>query len=392
MSIGVLAEPFVDYVAHVSANHPALKEGRIGDSIHIEDEARFNTILETLQGAKRFPGGSASNTAVALSFWHKDKVSIYGIRGRDDNGKFLKKFYDEKGINFPLPPTKEPTNQAICLATTDRTILTHIRASKHFCMANITDEMFNHKIMHFEGYMLWGKAAEVEHIMAIAKKKGIIVSLDLACVSLIKVKKELILRLLKDYVDIVFANQEEGAELFPDPKEDNFERCGNLRRLCAIASISMGKNGCYIASQCDPLRVHHFPTYTEVAAIEFTGAGDNYNAGFLHYLCEYLCECLKEHPTMSKEEVLGNVPLNRLAYSGHIMGATCVSMDGAYIPVDTMKEVDEVMKIIKKMPPPSPDIFASGRESVPPPQSPDVLRRLSSLAHSAGSSPALLVG
>lgn len=80
--------------------------------------------------------------------------------------------------------------------------------------------------------------------------------------------------IIKNYVDIVFANETE-AQMFT--KMEPRKALDQIAKICEIAVVKIGKDGSMIKSGDEYHYIKAWPANT----IDATGAGDAYAAGFL---------------------------------------------------------------------------------------------------------------
>ena len=109
----------------------------------------------------------------------------------------------------------------------------------------------------------------------VAGKAGGRVVFDLADPFAVSRNRETFLRLVRDHADIVFANGEEARILFDN--YDPGECAKSLGNLCSTALVKDGARGSYVFSGG---QLTHIPV-RPVRAVDSTGAGDTYSAGFL---------------------------------------------------------------------------------------------------------------
>ncbi|MGD2035748.1 MAG: adenosine kinase, partial [Bacteroidales bacterium] len=115
----------------------------------------------------------------------------------------------------------------------------------------------------------------VENSLKLAKQKGIQVSVDLASYNVVENQKDFLSRILPEYVDIVFANEEEAKAYTGKNPNDALDI---IAEQCRIAVVKIGKEGSLIKSDGITTNIGVIP----VKAVDTTGAGDQYAAGFLH--------------------------------------------------------------------------------------------------------------
>jgi sugar/nucleoside kinase (ribokinase family) len=162
-------------------------------------------------------------------------------------------------------------------------------------------------LVHIEGYMLYAKdKIFVPEAMRCAKEAGATISFDLSSYDLIRLQKEKIIEILNNYVDIVFANEDEVKEL---TGQEPLEGCAVLKQICPIAVVMVGPKGCIVGSG---EMLHHSSAFP-VKALDTTGAGDLFASGFLH-------------------AYLNGLPLKVCALIGNMVGGAVCEVYGAEIP------------------------------------------------------------
>ncbi|MDD2584237.1 MAG: PfkB family carbohydrate kinase, partial [Bacteroidales bacterium] len=108
----------------------------------------------------------------------------------------------------------------------------------------------------------------------LAKEAGMIISIDMASYNVVESNYSFLLEIVKDYVDIVFANETE-AQVFT--KREPRKALDELAKLCEIAVVKIGKDGSMLKRGENYHYIEAWPANT----IDATGAGDIYAAGFL---------------------------------------------------------------------------------------------------------------
>ncbi len=231
---------------------------------------------------ERATGGSAANTIHALAVLG-DTTGFIGAIGDDETGEFFATQSRARGIDAHLAIIKgEQTGTANTLVTPDheRTFATHLGAAVNMGIALEEVDLKDYDILHIEGYLLQDQALLIQ-ILRAAKEAGLTVSYDLASWNVVRQHHSLIVELIRDYVDIAFANEEE-AEAFCN--QANPEAA--LRELAALtdmAIVKVGKRGAMGMSKATGDEVFFSPGLDR-PAIDTTAAGDFFAAGFLHGL------------------------------------------------------------------------------------------------------------
>ncbi|HLP62291.1 MAG TPA: PfkB family carbohydrate kinase, partial [Candidatus Deferrimicrobium sp.] len=118
----------------------------------------------------------------------------------------------------------------------------------------------------------------VEKAAKLAREAECQIAVDLASFNIVKENLDFLHAIVDQYVDIVFANEEE-AKSFTG-KNDPQEALVDIAEKCRIAVVKIGKEGSLIKAGC---RQYNIPPIT-AAAVDTTGAGDLYAAGFFYGL------------------------------------------------------------------------------------------------------------
>ena len=278
--IGV-GSPIVDLIARVEEDFLTQIPGEKGGMVMI-DNAQLGDILAKLGSeVKRTPGGSAANTLFDLAHFGV-KTALLGTAGCDEAAEFYRQeLLKAGGSDHALRRTvnNTPTAHCICLVTPDaeRTMRPALAAALEFDPAQVTEEDFaGYTLAHLEGYLLAHSEEKLHHLMATAKQAGCLISLDLASFEVVKNFKPAILRLLEEFVDMVFANSDEADALLG--KLPPSEQLSQLRKLCPAAIVKLGERGAWADLGDGAV----FIPANKVQAVDTTAAGDSFAAGFLY--------------------------------------------------------------------------------------------------------------
>ena len=164
--------------------------------------------------------------------------------------------------------------------------------------------------------------ALIEAAMRIAKENGLLVSIDMASFNIVAANHDFLHEMIRKYVDIVFANEDEAFALTgKNPEEALTEIAG----MCKIAIVKIGEHGSLIQSG---ERVIHIDAIS-AKSIDTTGAGDIYASGFLYALSENL-----------DLEVAGKI--------GSLLAGNVVEVMGAKIPEETWNKLLPEIENLKK--------------------------------------------
>jgi sugar/nucleoside kinase (ribokinase family) len=256
-----IGSPVVDRLAHVADSFINEKiDGKKGGMELISD-GDISSILQSLgKETYRAPGGSAGNTLFTLAKLGMS-AGFLGKMGDDENGTFYKEMFKQAGgdvTGFKIH-TSAPSALSLCLITPDaeRTMRTHLGAAMALSPDDITAEDFKgYTHLHTEGYLLFNREL-ITHILECAREAGCTVSMDLASFEVVENSKDILPDLLKNYVDIVFANEDE-AQAFTgtsDP-ETALDRLG---KYCHVCALKMGEKGAFLKHKNRTVKVEAVP-------------------------------------------------------------------------------------------------------------------------------------
>lgn len=247
------------------------------------------TQLEISKAAAGLPyslslGGSAGNTIRAMAKLGCP-TGFIGKVGHDKTGDFFVQALSNLGIESNVFRGTERSGKCVSLVSADgeRTMVTHLGAALELAAHEIQPTLFDgYDYLYAEGYLVQNHAL-IEQAMRTAKACGLDVALDLASFNVVAENLEFLRRLVSEYVDIVFANEEE-AKAFTghsDPREALHAIAGMTR----LAVVKIGMHGAWIQCAGEELQVG---ILSAAKRVDTTGAGDFYAAGFLAGLCEGL--------------------------------------------------------------------------------------------------------
>lgn len=248
-------------------------------SMTMVDATRSGEIKEAINGLKRTlaSGGSAGNSMYGLGVMGVYS-SFIGKVGRDELGIFYEKDMVEAGVTPVLIRSKlSPTGTAVALVTPDseRTFATHLGAATELMPEELMAEYFKgYDILYLEGYLIFNLPL-VEQACRLAKANNMCVALDLASFNVVNDMRPAFEMIVNDYVDIIFANEDE-ARAFTGMGP--VEALDEIAKSCEISVVKTGPDGSWIKRGDEVVKVEAL----KVNAIDTTGAGDLYAAGFLY--------------------------------------------------------------------------------------------------------------
>lgn len=223
-------------------------------------------------------GGSAANTIHGLANLGVP-ASFIGKTGLDSYGRFFADDMTRIGIVPLLFNGKAATGCAIALISPDseRTFATHLGAAIELSAEDLNPELFHgFDYFYIEGYLVQNREL-IEMALRIAKQHDVKVCLDLASFNVVEQNLEFLNDIVMNYVDIVFANEEE-AKAFTGKSPE--EAVKIIAKMCDIAVVKTGAKGSLIMQGDKLYRID--PIQCECS--DTTGAGDAYSAGFIYGL------------------------------------------------------------------------------------------------------------
>ncbi|KAA6340523.1 putative sugar kinase YdjH [termite gut metagenome] len=243
-----------------------------------ESISRMNTQLAT--------GGAAANTILGLACLGV-ATGFIGKIGKDEYGTFYRKNLQENKIEDKLFTSNLSSGVATTFVSPDgeRTFGTYLGAASTLKAEDLTLDMFKgYTYLFIEGYLVQDHGM-ILHAIELAKEAGLQICLDMASYNVVEEDKEFFFLLIKKYVDIVFANEDEAKALTGKGAEEALEI---MARMCSVAVVKVGADGSYIQKGTKKIKIEALPI-KEVT--DTTGAGDYYAAGFLYGLtCGYPLE------------------------------------------------------------------------------------------------------
>ncbi|HKK18578.1 MAG TPA: adenosine kinase [Opitutales bacterium] len=277
--IGV-GSPIVDSIAQIEEDFLQLAGGEKGGMLLTDPVTLADLIRQIPRVPHAAPGGSAGNTLFALARMGA-ATSFLGKIGNCERGRFYRERFTELGGDAKRFKIGDVANgHCLSLVTPDgeRTMRTDLGAAMTLTPDEISAEDFTGCThAHIEGYLLFN-AQLMQRVIESAKEAGCSISLDLASFEVVNAAREILPAILKEYVDIVFANEEEAAA-FTGSEGDYAAMAEELATLCDIAAVKVGAEGSYVATEGKVRKIAPVPA---AQVVDTTGAGDLWAAGFLY--------------------------------------------------------------------------------------------------------------
>ena len=320
-----IGNALIDVLITITDDAVLQKFGLPKGSMTLVDEILSAEIKKETKNSKRSiqTGGSAANTVHGIAKLG-GQCGYIGKISADEFGDFYLEDFRNNKINTHFFYSETGTGHATGLISPDseRTFGTYLGAAMELTADEMTHEIFrDYGILHIEGYLVQNHAL-IEAAMRIAKENGLLVSIDMASFNIVEANIDFLHRIIREYVDIVFANEEEATSLTGKNPHDALLE---IAEMCSIAVVKLGANGSLIKSGD---RVIHIDAIS-AKSIDTTGAGDIYASGFLYALTENL-----------DLEIAGKI--------GSLLAGNVVEIIGAKIQDETWSKLLPQVELLKK--------------------------------------------
>ena len=243
------------------------------------NEDEFNGLISELNIEGTISGGSVANSIVGLAQLNND-VGFIGKVTDDDLGQKYEDGLKRENVKYFYSKKRElmPTGNCLILITPDseRTMCTFLGTAGKINDKDINADVIKKaEITFFEGY-LWDEGDPKKAFeKAINNSNKVAMSLsDLFCVER---HKEEFLNLVKNKLDIVFANEQEMLSLIESRKFD--DAVAFARTLNKDVIITRGEKGAIAIIKKE---VVECTSQKNLKIKDLTGAGDLFAAGYLH--------------------------------------------------------------------------------------------------------------
>ena len=265
-------------------------------------EIEYNKLLSTLKIENTVSGGSVANSIVGLSQL-KNKVGFIGKINDDDLGQKYEDGLKKENVSYFYSKKKEnlPTGTCLILITPDseRTMVTFLGTAGKINEHDVNiNSIKNSEIIFLEGY-LWDEGEPKSAFdKAINNSNKVAMTLsDLFCVER---HKPNFLDLVKNKIDITFANEQEIISLIDAKSFDEVVSFG--QQLGKLIIITRGEKGSIAINKNEVIECD---SQKDLKIIDLTGAGDLFAAGYLHGHVNNLTvkESLKKGTEMSSRVI-----------------------------------------------------------------------------------------
>ena len=253
--------------------------GLTKSTMKLVDETEFQKLLSTLKVENTVSGGSIANSIVGLSQLG-NKVGFIGKVNNDNLGQKYEEGLKKENVDYFYSKKKEllPTGTCLILITPDseRTMCTFLGTSGKIDEIDINiNSLKDSEITFLEGYLWDDGAPKSAFDKAIQNSNKIAMSLsDLFCVER---HKRHFLDLVKNKLDITFANEQEILSLINSKNFDDVVKFG--QQVGKMVIITRGEKGSIAINKDEVIECE---SKKGLNIVDLTGAGDLFAAGFLH--------------------------------------------------------------------------------------------------------------
>ena len=236
-----------------------------------------NILARTNENPVIVTGGAACNTIIGVGRLG-GTARFIGRRGNDNFGTLFEDALRSARVETSLTLSSSLTGSVISVVTPDaqRSMFTHLGAATELDPARISPQLFaDTAISVIEGYLLFNPELMMASVQA-AKEAGSMIALDLASFEVVNSCRQILEEVVREYVDILIANEDEAAAY--TGFEDEKKAINALSEHVTYAVLKLGKRGSYISFNDTITRIE---AVTGEPAKDTTGAGDLWAAGFL---------------------------------------------------------------------------------------------------------------
>lgn len=326
-SIIGIGNALVDVLVRLESDEQLARLGLEKGGMQLIDDERQLILSAQMQqwNPAKATGGSAGNAMLALANLGA-KPGFVGRVGNDDMGRFFADNCDAVGIEARLVSQGGATGVANTFISPDaeRTFATYLGVAGQMAPEGITPELFRgYDILHIEGYLVQNHAL-IRRICEVARQLGMTTSIDLASYNVVDENRSLLRELVVNYIDIVFANEEESAAFTCGKSPE--EALHEIASMARWAVVKVGKRGSMGMFDGTVVSVPG----KQVGVVDTTAAGDFFAGGFLYALSQGagLEQCLR---------------------MGSLLSQNIIQIVGTRLPEQTWEEIrSEAAEMLRK--------------------------------------------
>ncbi len=286
----------------------------------VENDFIEDVLPKLSQKPEIVPGGAACNSIIGVGRLGGN-AGFVGQCGKDEFGTFFEDDLKKNNVAPLLFKSETVTGRVLSLITPDaqRSMFTHLGASAEIAPSDITAECFKDAaIVLIEGYLLFNQDLMMVSLKA-AKDAGAMIAMDLASFTVVEESKDFLLNEVMEYIDILIGNEDE-AKAFTG-HTDEASAIAALAEKAEVAVLKVGARGSYIAYDGS---VTQIAPVSGGKAIDTTGAGDLWAAGFLY-------------------GIVNGFTIEKCGTIASACGFEVVQVTGANIPDDGWERIKELL-------------------------------------------------
>jgi sugar/nucleoside kinase (ribokinase family) len=280
-----IGNAIVDVLAHAEEAF-LLRQGLAKGTMALVDSRRATALYEAMGPGIEVSGGSAANTIAGIASLG-GKGGFIGKVGADELGRIFSHDIRALGVAFDTAPARSATPTARCLilvtADAQRTMNTYLGACIELGPEDVDPALVaGARVTYLEGYLFDPPAAKEAFVAAarIAHEAGRKVALSLSDPFCVDRHRAGFRDLLREHVDILFANEVEIRSLW---QVEDFDRALQATRgVCELAALTRSEKGSIVLAGEE---THVVDAASVARVVDTTGAGDLYAAGFLYGFC-----------------------------------------------------------------------------------------------------------
>ena len=302
MKILGIGNAIIDVICKVEESFITKNNLTKGTMKLIFDDIEFKKILANLKIEKTVSGGSVANSIVGLSQLEND-VGFIGKISDDDFGKKYEDGLKEENVKYFYKKQKEnfPTGTCLILVTPDseRTMCTFLGIAGKINENDVDENIIKKsELIFLEGY-LWDEG-EPKKAFEKAIKNSNKVAMSLSDLFCVERHKQNFLKLVKEQLDLTFANENEIMTLI-NTKNFN-EVIAFAKEIKKHVIITRGNKG---AVSIFGDKVVEVNANKNLSIKDLTGAGDLFAAGYLHGFINKLSteQCLEKGTELSSKVI-----------------------------------------------------------------------------------------
>jgi len=263
-------------------------------NMYLTERSRQEQVLKRLLGTdelsldcisaqmKTAAGGSAANTVYGI-VQLGGTAGLCGAVSDDAFGALYRRDMEASGVQFTPRIADGVSGTCVVLISNDaqRTMLTCLGVSSELASGDVDVQMLeNSDYIYLEGYLFDSDMATetMQHAITLAKRAGVKVAFTASDAFCIDRHRDTFLKLIKDDVDLLFANAQEAQAL--TAASDTDAALSALSEMCSGVAVTDGEQGSILRINNETVRVAPH----RVKAVDTTGAGDSYAAGLLYGL------------------------------------------------------------------------------------------------------------